>query len=153
VAGFERLFEYNAWANDAAAAAVAAAGSPPPRAVAVVAHIVGAEWVWWARLHGVAPRFAVWPALSVDESVLELRDLTASWSRYIPPLGMEALSRQVTYTNSRGEAWTSSVEDVLTHVVLHSAYHRGQVAMALRGGGHDPAYTDYIQAVRQGLIE
>ena len=108
MAGHERLFEYNAWAIAAAAAAVAHAGSPPPRAAAVVAHIVGAEWIWWARLNSVAPRFAVWPALSVDESVLELRDLAASWSRYVPPLGREALSHEVTYTNSRGEAWTSA---------------------------------------------
>jgi uncharacterized damage-inducible protein DinB len=45
------------------------------------------------------------------------------------------------------------VEDVLTHVLLHSAYHRGQIASQMRAGGEEPAYTDFIHATRQGLIE
>jgi len=42
---------------------------------------------------------------------------------------------------------------VLTHVVLHSAYHRGQIATQMRAGGEAPAHTDFIHAVRRGLIE
>ena len=57
------------------------------------------------------------------------------------------------YTNSRGEAWTSTVEEILTHVVIHSAYHRGQIASDVRASGGVPAYTDYIHAVRQRLTE
>jgi uncharacterized damage-inducible protein DinB len=45
------------------------------------------------------------------------------------------------------------VEEILTHVVIHSAYHRGQIASDVRAAGGVPAYTDYIHAVRQGLIE
>ena len=44
-------------------------------------------------------------------------------------------------------------KDVLTHVILHSAYHRGQVALAMRAAGMEPAYTDFIHAVRQGFVE
>jgi len=44
------------------------------------------------------------------------------------------------------------VGDILTHVLLHSAYHRGQIAVDLRAAGLTPAYTDYIHAVRQGKI-
>jgi uncharacterized damage-inducible protein DinB len=47
----------------------------------------------------------------------------------------------------------SAVQDVLTHVVLHSAYHRGQIASLMRAGGAVPAYTDFIHAVRQGFVE
>ena len=45
------------------------------------------------------------------------------------------------------------MRDILAHVVLHSAYHRGQIAAAVRAGGGEPAYTDMIHAVRQGLVE
>jgi len=44
------------------------------------------------------------------------------------------------------------VGDVLTHVVTHSGYHRGQIASAIRSDGGTPAYTDFIHAARQGLI-
>jgi len=63
------------------------------------------------------------------------------------------LDRPVSYSNSKGEPWTSTVEEILTHLVIHSAYHRGQIASDLRSAGQEPAYTDYIHAVRQGLIE
>ena len=58
----------------------------------------------------------------------------------------------VAYRNSKGEPWTSTVGDILTHVVTHSAYHRGQVASELRAAGFEPAYTDFIHAVRQGFL-
>lgn len=40
---------------------------------------------------------------------------------------------------------------VLTHVLLHSAYHRGQVALGMRSAGLQPAYADFIYDVRQGF--
>jgi uncharacterized damage-inducible protein DinB len=54
--------------------------------------------------------------------------------------------------NSKGEPYTSSVEDILTHVVFHGAYHRGQIAAKMRESGLEPAYTDYIHAIRQGFV-
>jgi len=55
-----------------------------------------------------------------------------------------------------GEApayWTSTVGDILTHVAMHGAYHRAQIAAAVRESGREPAYTDFIHAVRQGFVE
>jgi uncharacterized damage-inducible protein DinB len=42
---------------------------------------------------------------------------------------------------------------VLLHVIMHSAYHRGQIAMAMRAAGQQPAYTDFIHAVRNSFVE
>lgn len=94
----------------------------------------------------------VWPDLSVQDCELRIRELSRRILDVIPST-VDSLSRKVSYTNSKGEAWTSTVEDILTHVVIHSAYHRGQIASDLRTAGQKPAYTDYIHAVRQGLIE
>ena len=58
----------------------------------------------------------------------------------------------VSYVNSKGEAWRSTVGDILTHVVLHSSYHRGQIASHVRATGAEPAYTDFIHATRTGLV-
>ena len=41
---------------------------------------------------------------------------------------------------------------MLLHVVLHSSYHRGQVATAVRRDGAAPAVTDYVHATRRGLV-
>ncbi len=58
----------------------------------------------------------------------------------------------VRYVNSAGEGWSSRVEDVLMQVILHGAYHRGQIAADLRAVGAEPAYTDFIEAARRGLL-
>jgi uncharacterized damage-inducible protein DinB len=50
--------------------------------------------------------------------------------------------------NSAGQAFTSTVEDILLHVCLHGQYHRGQVALLLREAGAAPATTDYIAFAR-----
>jgi uncharacterized damage-inducible protein DinB len=63
-----------------------------------------------------------------------------------------SLEQQASYTNTKGEDWANTVGDILTHVLLHSAYHRGQVAAEVRAAGLTPALTDYIHAVRQGFV-
>ena len=42
---------------------------------------------------------------------------------------------------------------LLTVHSLHSDYPRGQIANQVRADGEEPGYTDFIHAVRQGLIE
>ena len=148
----EELLAYDRWANGETAASVAAAGDASPRALAVLGHIAGAEWLWWTRVERVPPRLAVWPTLSSDACVSELRSVGEAWESYVSRIGVTGLSTLVAYTNSRGEAWTSTVQEILLHVVFHSAYHRGQIATAVRLSGHEPAYTDYIHAVRRGLL-
>jgi uncharacterized damage-inducible protein DinB len=37
--------------------------------------------------------------------------------------------------------------------VVHGGYHRGQIAAAVREAGGEPAYTDFIHAVRAGLVD
>ena len=51
------------------------------------------------------------------------------------------------------ERFRSSLHDILMHVIMHSAYHRGQIAADMRASGAEPVYTDFIHAVRQGLIK
>ena len=77
-------------------------------------------------------------------------ELPRGYERLLSP---ERLAERISYTNSKGERWTSTVEEILTHLVIHSAYHRGQIAADVRGAGQTPAYTDYIHAVRQGLVK
>ena len=76
-----------------------------------------------------------------------------SWPRYLDTLSPDDFEEGIGYRNSLGEYWTSTVGDILTHVVMHGAYHRAQVAAVIRESGGEPAYTDFIHAARQGLLE
>jgi uncharacterized damage-inducible protein DinB len=146
-----RLLRYDVWANRKTLGALLE-GSPPPKGVAWMGHIVGAEFLWLARIRGQAAPLPVWPKLSVAECGRRMDELAGMWQEFLAEGEPAQWSSEVSYTNSKGEAWTSTVEDILTHVVFHSAYHRGQIASEVRASGGEPAYTDYIHAVRQGLV-
>jgi uncharacterized damage-inducible protein DinB len=149
---FKRLLAYDAWANRETLSSLRAAGAPPPKALRVLSHLVGAGRLWLARLEGSREKApAVWPELSLEEEAAALEELARRWTGFAG-LDDSSLARPVSYTNSKGEPWTSSVGDILMHVVLHGSYHRGQIASELRAASHTPAYTDYIEAVRRNRI-
>jgi uncharacterized damage-inducible protein DinB len=149
---FVRLVRYNAWANAETVRSLRA-GDPPQRATTWLAHLVGAEALWLARLRHEQSDVPVWPDLDLDSAAAKLDDLAVSWQQYLDSLEPDDLYDGVAYRNTKGEFWTSQVSDILTHVVIHQGYHRGQIAAALREAGQTPAYTDYIHAVRQGFVE
>lgn len=146
-----RLLEYDGWANAAALASLRE--SAPPKACQWLAHVIASEWLWLSRLRDEPTRLSVWPDLDLERCAAEVAQLQEEWVRYLGEIGEDDLVDGVAYRNSRGEFWTSTVGDILTHVVIHGAYHRGQIAAAVRAGGGVPAYTDFIHAVRQGLVE
>ncbi len=152
LAHLRRLFVYDDWANRKALTAMRRASPLPSRSLKLLAHILGAQSVWYGRILGEPPSLAVWPELSLEQCSAELDALERSWARFLPTLTLGGLAAPVTYRNSKGEPWTSNVADILTHVVLHGAYHRAQIAADLRTSGHEPAYTDFIHAVRQGFV-
>lgn len=148
----QQLFAYDDWANRETAQSVLRAAAAPGKAQRILAHLVGTQWLWYARLRQETPRMAVWPELSPAECLAELPQLRAAWEGYFAALDPPALQRVVSYTNTKGERWSDSVHDILMHIVLHGGYHRGQVATLLRDSGHEPAYTDFIHAVRTGRL-
>jgi uncharacterized damage-inducible protein DinB len=105
-----------------------------------------------ARLLREPATLGVWPDLDLDACGARLDELSRRWPEYLHAHS-ESLDDRIGYTNSQGENWTNTVEEILTHVVIHSAYHRGQIASDLRAAGSVPVNTDYIHAVRQGHIQ
>jgi uncharacterized damage-inducible protein DinB len=84
---------------------------------------------------------------------VQLHALSSAWKEFLASLTAELLSRDVAYTNTKGERWANTVVDVLTHVALHSSYHRGQIATLLGRAGELAAYSDYIECVRRGCLQ
>jgi uncharacterized damage-inducible protein DinB len=148
-----RQFAYDEWANREVLAAVRVTRDATPRALQLMAHILSAERLWMERLKRLPQSLSVWPKFDIEECERQTSELGQLWREYLEAKTPPALTESISYKNSKGEPWTSAVQDVLTHVLMHSAYHRGQIASHMREQGHTPAYTDYIHAVRQGLIE
>ncbi len=153
IENFRRLFQYDRWANQEVLNFLKAAKDTPARSLALLAHILGAEYVWYSRLRQEPSPLAVWPQLTVAECQHHVVALREIWQGYLDKLGAGGLAASVSYSNTKGEIFTTAVSDVLMHVVMHSGYHRGQIAADMRAHGHTPAYTDYIHAVRQHKLD
>jgi uncharacterized damage-inducible protein DinB len=148
-----RQFAYDEWANREVLARLRSSVRPAARPLQLLAHILSAERLWLERIRKQPQSLPVWPDFTLDQCESQIAELAQLWRTLLNQLDSEGLSAKVTYKNSKGEPWNSTVEDILTHVLLHSAYHRGQIAIQMRTAGEQPAYTDFIHAVRQGLVE
>jgi uncharacterized damage-inducible protein DinB len=148
-----RQFAYDAWANREVLANLRTSARLPAQTPRLLAHILAAERLWWERIRKQPQSIPVWPEFSADQCETRIAEMATLWREYLDGLSAKQLSERVSYKNSKGEPWSSTVEDILTHVLLHSAYHRGQIATQTRAAGETPAYTDFIHAARQGFIE
>ena len=150
-----RQFAYDAWANREVLAAIKANGSAngtDERSLQLMSHILSAERLWLERIRQQPQSNPVWPREDLAQCEAQAADMAKRWREYLELVTAGDLSEPVSYKNTQGEAWTSTLGDILTHVVIHSAYHRGQIATNMRENGRTPAYTDFIHAVRQGLL-
>jgi len=149
---FLRMFAYDHWANGECLRAMGR-GGVASGTVGRMAHILSAEKLWLERIRGERQSMPVWPSSTVEDCIALADEMGSAWRNYLSEVAPGGLEETIEYRNSKGEAWSSRVEDVLTHVLMHSAYHRGQIALEMRAGGMEPAYTDFIHAVRRGMVE
>jgi uncharacterized damage-inducible protein DinB len=147
-----RQFAYDTWANREVLAGLKAS-TQPTRPRQLLAHILSAERLWLERIRNQPQSLPVWPDFTIAQCETQIDEMARLWQDFLSQLSDAALAQNVTYKNTKGEPWTNTVEDILAHVMLHSAYHRGQIASHVRASGEQPAYTGFIHAARQGLIE
>lgn len=145
------LLHHMAWADDAARRQLAdmpVGSAERARAERIYAHLVAAEHVWFSRLTGVAARHGVWPEIDPDEAAALSTDTVAALVTWVESRSPDELERRIVYRNSAGTVFENRAIDVVLHLVMHGAYHRGQLALLARSSGADPASTDFIAWLR-----
>ncbi len=142
------LWDHAFWADRALLDALEKTSPPQSEAARELAHVLGAEEIWLARLEGRPARAAVWPRLDLSSLPPLLEQTHAAYRNYLATLLESDLERSVLYTNSAGRQFSNTVSEILLHTALHGQYHRGKVNLLLRQSGAAPAPTDYISFVR-----
>jgi uncharacterized damage-inducible protein DinB len=143
-----KLLDHLEWADRRVLDSLRAMPHPDQRALDLYAHVLGTEHVWLSRILKRAPREKIWPDLTLERAAVLAAENAAGLRALLETGSADELQRKVAYSNSAGLAFESTVEDMLLQVVLHGCYHRGQVAMVVRGAGGEPSPTDYIAFVR-----
>ena len=146
------MFEHMAWADERAVAMVASSPEIARSSGAhrFLSHIVAAERVWLLRLRGEdSTAHPIWPDWTLEQIRNTALENARAYRELIANAREAELARIVEYRNSQGVAFRTPFVDILTQVLLHGSYHRGQIALAMRGAGLAPVNTDFITFVRE----
>lgn len=144
------MFDYDYWANCEALASLNTVGGDAERPRKYFSHVLGAQRIWLARFESPEPPSAEpWPALSVDECRAAIEEVHRHCIALLSKLTPEKLDENLKYRNLKGVEFQTPIRDVLMHLIMHSAYHRGQVAAAVREAGGKPAATDFTVYIRK----
>jgi len=108
-------------------------------------HVYAADRIWLARVKGEHRDTFVDPAdRDMDVLVTEWPALHQRWKRYAQNLSDQDVLANISYKDTKGNAWSNSLWQILLHLVNHGTHHRGQVAGFLRSMGHPPPALDLI---------
>jgi len=116
-----------------------------------VAHILGAEIVWYSRWHGQSVKL---PSADQYPTVESLRTAWMAHEQkvrsFVDALGADEVNRMFEYTLFNGTPGATPFAHMLQHVVNHATYHRGQVTTMLRQmGAAPPKSMDLIAFYRE----
>ncbi len=117
---------------------------------ATLVHLLGAEQVWGARLHGRAqgmPQPDAYPTRAAAGAAW--REATAALLAYLEKLPEGEVTGEIQYANLKGQMVASRIYEILLQLFAHHAYHRGQIVYMLREMGHPVTGTDFMAYCRQ----
>jgi uncharacterized damage-inducible protein DinB len=115
----------------------------------LISHIILSENYWMTRLKTEdTSNKNFWKLLNQSECYRIAHENSKAYSDFIKEKSDIDFERSVTYKNTKGVEFTNSIEDILTHVFIHSSYHRAQIAREVRRLGMEPVNTDFIHYIR-----
>jgi uncharacterized damage-inducible protein DinB len=140
---FLKLYQYNVWCNQRVLTALKRQNVADEKILSVLGHIVAAQFLWLHRIKALpAPDVKLWGNYSLDQLDKMADEIGQRWLEFIE--GTEDFNRELVYKNYTNDSYKNNVEQIMIHLVNHSSYHRGQIAMLLRQKGFEPVNTDYI---------
>lgn len=142
------LFDYNDWANRRLL--VALKENKSEKAQKIFAHLLLTEAEYYERLFGKdSTGFDFWQNLSLAECGDLARATAERFEKLIRRFEEEGLDLETSYKTSEGVSQKNTYRETLTHVLFHSAIHRGNIVLKLREENFAPPATDYIIYLRE----
>ncbi len=145
------LLAYQSWANDELMEKLS--GMDPSRdiderhaAIRLMNHIHVVSRIFAAHLKGVAHGYASDNTAETPEPA-GLRAAMARGDRwyldYLEAVSEQELAEPVAFVFTDGDNGGMTRQEMLTHVVLHGSYHRGEIGCMLAGIAVSPPWDTY----------
>jgi uncharacterized damage-inducible protein DinB len=145
----ERLNDHRAWANRLCDGWLTAHAPSDDYCLKMLSHVLRAEDVWLDRLRGGVPANTIWNVLAAEE-LAPLRAANDAGLAAVLAGDPALMTRVFRYSRFDGTPMESTGADIVTHVCMHGAYHRAQIAAhAARTGLPKLPVTDFIAWARE----
>lgn len=142
---FREQFDYNDWANNKILISLQQAGIKKGRIINIYSHILTAQVIWLLRIRGLPTSpFPIWEEYKINELESMSEESSTNWKNYLDEHEMETFEEMIHYSNTQDRTYESTIREIIIHVLNHSTYHRGQIAMMLREMNIEPPVTDFI---------
>jgi len=142
------LFDYNDWANRRIVTSLKE--NPSEKSRKILAHALITEKEYFERLYGKdSTGFDFWQDLTLEECGALARETAEIFEKLLRKFEEEGLGIKARYRTSEGVPFENSFRELLTHVLVHSATHRGNIMLKLREEGFTPPKIDYIIYLRE----
>ncbi len=143
-----QLFEYNDWANRRMI--VSLKENESERCLEILAHLLITEKEYFERLYGKdSTGFDFWPEMSIQECSTLAKENAGQYEKLLKRFDDEAIGMYVKYKTSEGVEHENTFREMLSHVLIHSSTHRGNIMLKLREEGFQPPKIDYIIYLRE----
>jgi uncharacterized damage-inducible protein DinB len=155
-------FEHYYWARDRQLQACASltpeqferpVGGSFPSLRETLAHLVAVEWIWLERWRGQSPKTLIPPSEFPDVAAIAARwrAIESETRAYLATLEEASLACSMSFLSTRGERWTYTLWQMLTHFLLHQSYHRGQITNQFRLLAVEPPRVDFLVGADLGF--
>ncbi|MBK8550044.1 MAG: damage-inducible protein DinB [Ignavibacteria bacterium] len=145
---FVNLFQYENWANKEIADSLMGVNDLPEKILSIMSHIINAQTVWLSRIKNESCEVTVWQVYEKSGIQEALNKSSSGLSEFINTISENDLGKIISYSNTKGEKFNTALEDILTHLTHHSAYHRGQIVLMFKTLIPVLPNTDYIFFMR-----
>lgn len=146
----KRMMDHLIWADGRILDAIEESKTKNKDLLKLVRHIAVAERVWLSRLQGKSSaQYSLWEESEDLTAIRTMFEANAKeYREYIGGLEDSALDEMIDYANQSGVPFRTSARDILSQVLLHGQYHRGQINRALRLESAEPVQVDFITYAR-----
>ncbi|MEC0227040.1 DinB family protein [Paenibacillus alba] len=146
----KRMMDHLYWADGRILDVLEESETKNKELLKLIRHVAVAERVWLSRLQGKgSAQYSLWEEAEDLTTIRTMFEENAEQYRiYIEELEESELDEIVDYANLSGVPFRTSVRDILSQVLLHGQYHRGQINRVPRIESVEPDQVDYITFAR-----
>lgn len=147
---FEELFAYDNWSNKRILDTANEPILKDDRFLSLMSHVISAKIIWLHRVEGLPTSpFPIWEKYNFREIQSMVDESHIRWMGFLHRYKVETFEEIIHYKDSHGADHESRLTSILTHVINHGTYHRGQAVSRIKELGEATPVTDFINFTRE----